>query len=88
MSSSNWDEYEAADSVIASEKQLMMANPHLKFGNARDHGYLLLSLYPTHASADWMYVNTLRRIDKGERRGMRADVRSGTNQVRLRAGVQ
>ena len=36
-------------------------NPHLKFSNSRDHGYLVLSLSEDKVIARWSYVNTLIR---------------------------
>ena len=36
-------------------------NPHLKFSNSRDHGYLVLSLSEDKVTARWSYVNTLIR---------------------------
>jgi alkaline phosphatase D len=60
ISSANDDEYRATDTVRMMEKLLLSKNPHIKFLNARDHGYLLLSVYPTHAKAQWYYVNSVR----------------------------
>ena len=36
-------------------------NPHLKFTNSRDHGYLILNLSKEKVVANWHYVNTLMR---------------------------
>ena len=36
-------------------------NPHLKFTNSRDHGYLILNLSKEKVVANWYYVNTLMR---------------------------
>jgi alkaline phosphatase D len=36
-------------------------NPHLKFTNSRDHGYLILNLSNEKVVASWYYVNTLMR---------------------------
>ena len=38
-------------------------NPHLKFSNSRDHGYLVVSLSEDKVTARWSYVNTLIRRD-------------------------
>jgi len=48
------------------EAGLLKVNPHVKYVNDRDHGYLLLTLFPNQAKAEWYYVNTLRKPDSGE----------------------
>ncbi|MFM8913247.1 MAG: alkaline phosphatase D family protein, partial [Flammeovirgaceae bacterium] len=45
VSSGNGDERKPADSVNLAEQALMKENPHIKYVNDRDHGYLLLTLY-------------------------------------------
>ncbi|WP_331958639.1 alkaline phosphatase D family protein [Ohtaekwangia sp.] len=66
ISSGNGNEGNPEDSVKAKEVKLMKLNPHVKYVNNRDHGYLLLTLYPQHAKAEWFYVETLRTIDNKE----------------------
>lgn len=78
VSSANWNEYEADSIVLKGEQLLFNANPHLKYGNARDHGYLLLKLKAEKATAEWWYVSTLREITATERLGKRMDVMTGT----------
>ena len=34
-------------------------NPHLKYSNTRDHGYLILSFDNENVIAKWVYVNPL-----------------------------
>lgn len=75
ISSSNWNEYTSDDTVKMGEQQLFTANPHLKYGNACDHGYLLLSLYTSHANAEWWYVETLRESTSAEFLGKRMTVK-------------
>jgi len=81
VSSSNWNEYTTDDTVKMGEAQLLKSNPHLKYGNARDHGYLLLSLQPDKATAEWWYVETLRVQSKSERLGKRMKVKTNTNKL-------
>ena len=71
ISSSNYDERYPVDTVRAIEKQFMGSgkNPHLKYVNLRHHGYLLLTLTPLAAKAEWWYVDTVRRPSKKERLG-------------------
>ena len=35
-------------------------NPHLKFANLRDHGFMVLELDHKKASATWKFVETLK----------------------------
>jgi alkaline phosphatase D len=78
VSSSNWNEYETDDNVLKGEQLLFKANPHLKYGNARDHGYLLLTLTTEKARAEWWYVSTLRQPIATEKMGKRMEVAKGT----------
>jgi alkaline phosphatase D len=61
ISSGNGDERKPADSVKLAERALMKENPHIKYVNDRDHGYLLLTLYANQSKAEWYYVETLRK---------------------------
>jgi len=45
-------------------------NPHLKFTNLRDHGYLLLSLNEHEVKADWYYVDIVSAPSIKEQIGM------------------
>ncbi|MEJ2004494.1 MAG: alkaline phosphatase D family protein [Cyclobacteriaceae bacterium] len=49
------------DSVVRNQEELLLsANPHLKFVNLRDHGYILLTLKQDKARADFYYTPTNR----------------------------
>ncbi len=45
----------------------MEYNPHLKFVNGRDHGYLILTLSSDEARGDWYYVDNIKDENSGER---------------------
>ncbi|HWA33075.1 MAG TPA: alkaline phosphatase D family protein, partial [Cyclobacteriaceae bacterium] len=60
ISSANGDEYKSADTVAMTELSVMKNNPHVKYINDRDHGYMLVTLSPTRALVEWFYTNTLR----------------------------
>jgi alkaline phosphatase D len=60
VNSANSNESYADSLVIAHEDLLLEANPHLKYVNLRDHGYLLLTLKQDYARADFYYVPTNR----------------------------
>lgn len=82
ISSSNWNEYASDDSVRAGEAKLLRANPHIRYGNARDHGYLLVTLTPQQAVAEWWYVSTLREPEATEVLGKRMTVQSNSNTLK------
>lgn len=63
ISSSNWNEYESDSIVLLKEKQLMKQNPHIVYGNARDHGFLKVSVNNAQLSAEWIYVRTNKEIN-------------------------
>jgi alkaline phosphatase D len=78
VSSGNDDEYLSVDTVKMMEQSLRNQNPHVKYLNDRDHGYLLLTLYPQKAKAEWYYVETLREIKLVERLAKTIEVTSGS----------
>lgn len=67
VSSGNANEYASDAEVIEREKKLLRSNPHLKYTNQRDHGYLLLTLTQQRATAQWFFVASLLNIDSTER---------------------
>lgn len=81
ITSSNWNEYTSDDTVRIGEAQLLKSNPHLKYGNARDHGYLLLTLSQEKAIAEWWYVQSLREVLAAELLGKQMIVREGTHRL-------
>jgi alkaline phosphatase D len=61
LSSGNGDESNVpVDTVLQREKGLLRTNPHVKFVNNRDHGYLLINLNQKRLRAEWWYAKTLR----------------------------
>jgi alkaline phosphatase D len=82
ISSGNGDERKPADSVKLAEQALMKENPHIKYVNDRDHGYLLLTLYPQQSKAEWYYVETLRKPECQERLGKVFWFEKGNNRFR------
>jgi alkaline phosphatase D len=61
ISSSNYNEYPGHATVLTIGKlyRLPEHNPHLKFTHLSDHGYILLTLTPRAAQADFRYVDRL-----------------------------
>lgn len=81
VSSANDNEYRHTDTVRLMEQKLLSRNPHIKYLNDRDHGYLLLTLTPEKARAEYFVVETLRTIDDRERKDKILNVKAGS--VRL-----
>ena len=63
INSANSNESTATDSVIMHEKEIVNTslNPHLKYANLRDHGYLILTLTDSTATADYKFVSTVKK---------------------------
>jgi len=78
VSSSNWDEFYPLDTAKLGEQLYQKFNPHLKYVNGIDHGYVVLTLYPDKAKAQWYYVETLRKIDANERLAKELSVDKGS----------
>jgi alkaline phosphatase D len=82
VSSSNSNESMPDDSVKVREQAYMRTNPHLKFVNQRDHGYVLLTLTPQHARADWFFVGSILRPDASETKAKTLEVNVNTNTLK------
>jgi alkaline phosphatase D len=78
ISSANGDEGKSADTVKIAERALLKGNPHIKYLNNRDHGYLLLTLYPNKTKAEWFYVETVRQPESNEFLGKKFEVAKGS----------
>lgn len=82
VSSANDDEYHSVDTVKMMEASLLKANAHIKFLNDRDHGYLLLTLTPQKAKAEWYFVESVRKPESKEFLGKKFEVEKGTVKLR------
>ena len=62
ITSGNADERSPLESVLAHEKAIhsVKVNPHLKYVNMRDHGYLKLIITPNDITAEYKIVPTLK----------------------------
>lgn len=83
INSSNSDERFPVDSVKLHEQKITNTpvNPHLKYSNLRDHGYLVLSLYPDEAKANFYFVETVKKPSDKEELGKSVTVKSGTHHL-------
>src|SRR5258706_9410721 len=78
VSPANGNEKHPDDTVKKSEAEMLRSNPHLKYLNNRDHGYMLLTLTQQKAKAEWWFVNTVRLPETGEFLGKSMEVRRGS----------
>lgn len=69
VSSPNYDENVGLDTVRMVEGLYYKMNPHLKYVDLSEHGYLLLTLNSDEAKAEWMYVDTVKRRTRNEKVG-------------------
>jgi alkaline phosphatase D len=70
------------DTILQREKGLLATNPHVKFVNNRDHGYLLITMRPNRMRAEWWYAKTLRTPDSEEFLGHVAEVELNSHKLR------
>jgi alkaline phosphatase D len=82
VSSGNGNERKPDDTVKLAEQALMKQNPHVKYVNDRDHGYLLLTLYPTKTKAEWFYVESLRTPETKEYLAKKYEVEKGSTKLK------
>ncbi len=84
ISSANLDESLPRDTVLQIEKELVAPeyNPHLKYVNLRDHGYLLLTLTPEAATAEWRFVETVLGKTEEEQVEKVVKVKKGERELR------
>lgn len=66
VSSANSNESLPDDTVKMREELYKKTNGHLKFVNQRDHGYVILTLSPRQAKAEWFYVNSILEPNTSE----------------------
>lgn len=83
ISSANWNESRTDEEVIASEQALKTTNKHLKFVNARDHGYLILKITESEVVSDWFYVDSLKDPNSNEKLAKSIKVKLGSNKLEL-----
>ena len=83
ISAANSNERFSDSAVIAHENKLIQSgiNPHLRYTNMRDHGYLLLTLTDSLATADFKIIETTKKETKSIRTDRTYHVRSGSNRL-------
>jgi len=83
VTSANKDEEKDSVRARADEAILRSAewNPHLKFINQRDHGYLLITLTQKSAFAEFRYSKTVREPSQEVFTGGKFVVKEGENRI-------
>ena len=82
ISSGNDDDRKPSDVVKQIEIDMIKLNPHIKYFNDRDHGYLLLTLYPDKAKGEWYYMETLRQPQTKEYLAKKVEVAKGSMKLK------
>ena len=85
ITSANTDESVSVDTVLMIEKRSMDPNynPHMKYNNQRDHGYILLSINPEKAVAQFKVVETIKTKSSREKVDQVVSVKSGSHDLVL-----
>ena len=85
INSANSNERFPTEEVLLHEDKIVNSpiNPHLKYTNMRDHGYMILKVMPEQTMAVWKYVETLKEPDHSIKATKAYSVRTG--EVKLNA---
>jgi len=83
ITSANWNEGRSDEETLGAEQIVIGSNSHLKFINARDHGYLILTVSDTEVKSDWYYVNDIKSKGSAEKLAKTISVNQGSNKLIL-----
>ena len=83
ITSANWNEGRPDEEVLGAEQLVLGSNDHLKFINARDHGYLVLTVSSSTVKADWYYVDDIKTKNSPEKLMKSISVKQGANKLDL-----
>ena len=80
VTSANADERQHVDTVKIAEQALAhpKLNPHLKYINLRNHGYLLLNINSDEVLAEWHYVDQIKQPSASVRIGKSYVIKNGS----------
>jgi alkaline phosphatase D len=83
ISSKNLDEMSGklVARLAASYIKARKRNPHLRYANLMDHGFIILELTPEKASAQWIYSRTLKKPTMKTRPGRAWHFNHGGNKL-------
>ncbi|HMP98191.1 MAG TPA: alkaline phosphatase D family protein [Cyclobacteriaceae bacterium] len=83
ISSSNYDEYTSKDTVMMVQQMYMhpKVNPHLKYVDLHNHGYLLLKIEKDTLHTEWIYNETVREPSHREFSGKKLKLLSWSTRL-------
>ena len=81
ITSANYDEYATMDTVRIAENAYRNLNPHLKYVNLHQHGYILLQADTSQIKAEWFFTKTVKESTEEEVRGEVVYVRDGSGKI-------
>jgi len=89
VTSANFDEYKSLKTALLFQKMLKKksVNPHLRYIDLVNHGYLLLTLTPDEAVGEWHFVSTILERCDGVFVGGKAVVRATATDPVLASGT-
>ena len=81
INSANTDENNPVDTAIHRENRAMnpALNPHLKYSNMRDHGFILLTVTEDKLVGDFIFVETVKTKNSNYKVGKSFQVSAGSN---------
>ena len=83
ITSANWNEGRSDQETQGAEQIVLGSNNHLKFINARDHGYLILTVSGSEVKSDWYYVDDIKTKGAAEKLVKSISVSQGSNKLSL-----
>lgn len=81
INSANTNEYVSNDTTAMVEQAYLKFNPHLKYVNLRDHGYVKLTITPEKCVAQFLYSETLSQPSEVQKIGPTYVVKDGEAQL-------
>jgi len=86
INSGNSNERFPTEAVLAHEKKIVNSeiNPHLKYTNMRDHGFMVVTFTQDQAQAEWFFMSTLKEPSKQVREKRSAVVKVGETHLEVR----
>jgi len=78
ITSGGYDELHGNDNVEEAERDLMELNPHLKYVNLSDHGFLVLEITTKQITSNFYYVDRIDTLSSGIRLEKSVSAESGS----------
>jgi alkaline phosphatase D len=86
INSGNSNERFPTEEVLAHEVKIVNSdiNPHLKYANLRDHGFMVVTFRKDSTKAEWYYMETLSSPSHAVKEKREASVAAGSTRLKLR----